>query len=211
MRTMWGVMAATWVLLAGAPAQAAELQCNSLGYRYQYCQADTRNKVELKRQVSSAACVFGRSWGYDQRGVWVNNGCAGVFSYGGGGGSGDRGEKVAAGIVAAAILGAMISASNDHHQHQDSGGISGGGDYGVAVPAWAVGHFAGPDREGGPPIEIAVDPNGRINGMQGSNIFQGQMRGTDAWIGNRSYGVVRAPDGIRLVGAGHGGYDLHRQ
>jgi len=81
----------------------------------------------------------------------------------------------------------------------------------VNVPAWAVGHFAGPDRSGGPDVEIAVDPNGRINGMQGSNIFSGQMRGTDAWLGNRAYSVVRTGDGIRLAGEGRSGYDLRRQ
>jgi len=81
----------------------------------------------------------------------------------------------------------------------------------VNVPGWAIGHFAGEDRTGGPDIEIAVDPDGRIHGMQGSNVFSGQMRGTEAWLGNRSYTVVRTAGGIRLAGEGRSGYDLQRQ
>jgi hypothetical protein len=47
--------------------------------------------------------------------------------------------------------------------------------------------------------------------MQGSNVFSGQMRGTEAWLGNRSYTVVRTAGGIRLAGEGRSGYDLQRQ
>lgn len=203
------------LLLAALQARAGELECRSSGYHYQYCRADTHNNVQLAQQLSRAPCRQGRDWGYDPRGIWVDNGCAAMFNYGGGGsaqtGSHNSGRDAAAGIIAVAILGAMISESGHHHRDDHGSPGIDGYSSGVNVPAWAVGHFAGPDREGGPGIELAVDPDGRINGMQGSRMFDGQMRGTDAWIGNRAYTVVRAGNGIRLVGEGHGGYDLVRQ
>lgn len=216
-RSTWVAVAGLGLMLTAAPSQAGELECKSPGFRYQYCPADTRNNVQLAQQTSHAACRFGSTWGYDQRGVWVDNGCSGMFTYGGSSsGSGhhhDSGGNIAAGVAAAVILGALISSSNSHgsSDHADNRHPVNSPDDGVNVPAWAVGHFAGSDRSGGPDIEIAVDPNGRINGMQGSSIFSGQMRGTDAWLGNRSYSVVRTGNGIRLAGEGRSGYDLRRQ
>ena len=49
--------------------------------------------VQMVRQTSKSACVEGRSWGYDRGGVWVNDGCAGVFAAGNGRG-GYRGRGV---------------------------------------------------------------------------------------------------------------------
>ncbi|MBS0212871.1 MAG: DUF3011 domain-containing protein [Proteobacteria bacterium] len=53
--------------------------CASSGYRQNYCAADTRHGVILRRQMSDSACVEGRTWGYDGRGVWVTQGCKGEF------------------------------------------------------------------------------------------------------------------------------------
>lgn len=209
MRIKLAMMMFLSLLLAALQARAGELECRSSGYRYQYCRADTENNVQFAQQLSNAPCKQGRDWGYDQRGIWVDNGCAAMFNYGGGSShhNRDSGRDAAAGIAAAVILGALISASEQHHHDRGNQG----NDDRVNVPPWAIGHFAGPDRGGGPDIEIAIDPNGRINGMQGSRIFNGQMRGTEAWIGNRSYTVVRSGGGIRLFGEDRGGYDLYRQ
>ncbi|MBS0556594.1 MAG: DUF3011 domain-containing protein [Proteobacteria bacterium] len=223
MRKTCVAVAAMGLLLTAMQANAGgELECRSSGYHYQYCYADTWNNVRLVQQMSNSSCDYGRSWGYDQRGIWVDNGCAARFEYGGGqhgGGHRNSGGDVVAGAAAAVILGAIISSSADRgHHHRDNDGYrdygngdNGNRDIGVNVPGWAIGHFAGRDRAGGPDIEIAVDPDGRIDGMQGSMIFDGQMRGTQAWIGNREYGVVRSNDGIRLVGEGRSGYDLYRE
>ncbi len=68
-------------LLAVAPAAMARytLSCESRDYRYQHCSASTQGYARLVSQRSSAACVQGRTWGYDRGGVWVNKGCSGVF------------------------------------------------------------------------------------------------------------------------------------
>ena len=230
-------MAGLMLLFAAAQACAGELECRSNGYRYQYCRADTGNSVQLAQQLSNSSCDYGRSWGYDQRGIWVDNGCAAMFNYGGRSQSRhhDNSGAIVAGAAAAVILGAIISSNNDRdHRYEHSGRYDNSHDdnpdrysgnrsdnfdsYGNnpgqddnGVPGWAVGRFSGVDRETGLQIEFSVDPYGRIDGYQGSSSFQGQIRGTTAWIGNRQYGLVRASDGFRLASGGNGGYEMTRE
>jgi len=66
----------------GNPGYVGTLKCSSdLGTR-QYCEADTRNRVRIARQVSESACRLGYSWGYDRNGVWVDHGCRAEFQIG---------------------------------------------------------------------------------------------------------------------------------
>lgn len=53
--------------------------CSSENGRRQYCEADIRNSVRLKRQFSRAACRQNETWGYDGRGIWVDRGCGADF------------------------------------------------------------------------------------------------------------------------------------
>ncbi len=57
------------------------LQCDSNGRHYQLCQVDTgrRGRARLVRQLSSARCTEGYSWGFNRAGVWVDHGCRGQF------------------------------------------------------------------------------------------------------------------------------------
>lgn len=58
----------------------ASINCKSRDYRQEFCAVDLRRaRVYLERQESRAACVEGRSWGYDERGIWVSQGCDGYF------------------------------------------------------------------------------------------------------------------------------------
>lgn len=56
--------------------------CESRDGRNVFCQADTRFGVELTRQISTSECVYRRSWGYDDRGIWVRDGCRAEFTLG---------------------------------------------------------------------------------------------------------------------------------
>jgi Protein of unknown function (DUF3011) len=64
------------------------IYCASDNGRRNVCPTDTRGGVELIRQRSGSPCDFGRTWGYDRRGVWVDRGCRADFQIGGGGGGG---------------------------------------------------------------------------------------------------------------------------
>ncbi len=72
----------------GGDRYGGTVRCESSDNRTRQCAADTRDGVRLLRQLSSAACVEGRSWGYGRDGIWVSNGCRAEFQTGVGGGSG---------------------------------------------------------------------------------------------------------------------------
>lgn len=58
-------------------------ECKSSGYQPTYCRVDTRSGITLIRRISDADCIQGRSWGFDDRGVWVSDGCQARFALGG--------------------------------------------------------------------------------------------------------------------------------
>lgn len=82
-------LAVAAALLLAAPAASAqrgwdrdiEVRCESRDYAYNLCQVDTgrAGRVEIVDQISNTDCVEGRSWGWNRAGVWVDDGCAGVF------------------------------------------------------------------------------------------------------------------------------------
>jgi hypothetical protein len=71
-----------------------EIRCESDDGRENFCAVDNR-EVRLQRTLSRAPCVEGQSWRRDRRGVYVRNGCRGLFvaftSGGGGWGGGNTG------------------------------------------------------------------------------------------------------------------------
>jgi hypothetical protein len=57
------------------------LRCESEDGRRRFCPIDTRgSRVEMTRQMSRSECRFGRNWGYDRNGVWVDRGCRAEFT-----------------------------------------------------------------------------------------------------------------------------------
>lgn len=58
-----------------------EVSCGSPQYKYYFCQVDVgaRGHVRLRRQNSSAACIEGRTWGWNRAGIWVDKGCGALF------------------------------------------------------------------------------------------------------------------------------------
>jgi hypothetical protein len=55
------------------------VSCASAAGERQHCPADTAAGVLLVRETGEAACLLGRTWGYDAAGVWVTEGCGGDF------------------------------------------------------------------------------------------------------------------------------------
>lgn len=64
--------------------QARVISCNSDDEKRHYCSVDTRGDVQLQSQQSGSPCTEGYSWGYDNRGVWVDHGCRASFTVGAG-------------------------------------------------------------------------------------------------------------------------------
>lgn len=70
----------------GAKAFGDGVICGSQDGRRNHCPADTRGGVVLVQQLSRERCDQGRTWDFDQRGIWVSGGCRGEFMLGDPGG-----------------------------------------------------------------------------------------------------------------------------
>ncbi|HEX8391200.1 MAG TPA: DUF3011 domain-containing protein [Longimicrobium sp.] len=82
-KTAFAVLSLAFAALASAAPQRLEAQqtvtCESRNNDRTYCSMNARGNVHLVRQMSEAACVAGRSWGTDSRGIWVARGCRAQF------------------------------------------------------------------------------------------------------------------------------------
>jgi DUF3011 family protein len=77
------VAAAAALGLAARPAHAqTTVTCESYNGRQQVCGVNTTGGVRLVNQLSSNACVQGRTWGVARNAIWVTNGCRAEFEVG---------------------------------------------------------------------------------------------------------------------------------
>jgi predicted porin len=68
-----------------APANQAlpqVISCVSKKGERQVCAADTAAGVALLRSTGESNCLLGKTWGYDDTGIWVFDGCGGEFAVG---------------------------------------------------------------------------------------------------------------------------------
>jgi hypothetical protein len=163
------VAVALAALIAVPPAIARSVRCESQDYRYRYCPVPTYGDVQLRNERSRSACYYGRSWGYDHRGIWVDRGCRADFavdegrrgSYSGYGGydSYDRdrndGSKAGAAVVGvalgAAIAAAIVAGKNKNRQDDRD-----------VAPSWLVGRFEGYNTEQHVDVAMQVSPSGTV-------------------------------------------------
>jgi hypothetical protein len=71
-----------FVVLLGSAQAAQTVDCASKQGQHQYCRVQTDGYVRLDEQYSDTPCVAGRTWGYDDWGIWVDNGCRARFIVG---------------------------------------------------------------------------------------------------------------------------------
>ncbi len=62
----------------GNPRQT--FTCESKNNKFTYCNQSASGHVEVYKQLSSAQCSYGQSWGMEGRRVWVSNGCRAEFA-----------------------------------------------------------------------------------------------------------------------------------
>src|SRR5262249_15647622 len=63
-------------------SQTQTVTCSSDDMGRHTCPIDARGGVQLTRQISGSPCIFGRTWGYDSKGIWVDRGCRAEFQVG---------------------------------------------------------------------------------------------------------------------------------
>ena len=59
--------------------QGTLITCASDDGRRRRCEADMRGGVQMTRQISGTPCIQGQTWGFDDRGIWVDRGCRAEF------------------------------------------------------------------------------------------------------------------------------------
>ena len=62
--------------------QPVRITCSSTAGTREHCAADTSVGVILARSTGGAACLLGKTWGYDDTGIWVSDGCSAEFVVG---------------------------------------------------------------------------------------------------------------------------------
>ena len=62
-----------------APAGQNRVTCESRPGEREHCTASTSAGVSLVRSFGDAPCLLGKTWGYDDTGIWVADGCSGEF------------------------------------------------------------------------------------------------------------------------------------
>ena len=58
------------------------ITCISKAGERNVCPAVTASGVALLRSTGDASCLLGKTWGYDDAGIWVADGCGGEFALG---------------------------------------------------------------------------------------------------------------------------------
>jgi hypothetical protein len=185
------------------------VRCESREHQYRYCRVDTDGRVRLARTLSDAACVGGRSWGYDYRGIWVDRGCRAEFAIG------RRDEDHWGGNTAgsvlgggsAAILGTIFGNPMGSGYHGQYSGSYGANDR--DIPNWAVGAFEGYDPEVRGEVRVSIYPGGSVTFASGRNRLSGSFRRNEIHMNNGAdYKVQRERDGLTLTTQGFRGEEL---
>ena len=79
-RAEFDVVTSGSVIGVGSVGSEQTVRCSSHDGATSYCQWNSSwGRPVLQRQLSSATCEQGRTWGYGLRGLWVSNGCRGEF------------------------------------------------------------------------------------------------------------------------------------
>jgi predicted porin len=66
-----------------ATAQSQEMVlCESVSGSREHCAANTSGGVAIGTQTGSESCLLGKTWGYDDEGIWVTDGCGAQFVVG---------------------------------------------------------------------------------------------------------------------------------
>jgi len=61
------------------PSEQGRISCASQPGEREHCPVNTSAGVALVKSTGAAPCLLGKTWGYDDTGIWVSDGCAGEF------------------------------------------------------------------------------------------------------------------------------------
>ena len=174
---LWHALILSVIITGSSAVQAQDtIACESRHQRHEYCRVNTENNVRLRRQLSHNQCIEGRTWGYDRRGIWVDDGCRAVFEYG------------------------------YRHRDDDYGGERPHRpDRDRDLPNWLIGTYRGYDPEYRDTLTLRIHPDGKIIGHVGGRRISGyyEARTREIVFPDASLRVERERRGIRLTQPGY--------
>ena len=77
----FGIAVAVGLIVSPSASAEQIIRCRSNDYQYNHCPTREHGPIRLTQQISKSACIEGRTWGYDRRGVWVDQGCDAKFEW----------------------------------------------------------------------------------------------------------------------------------
>jgi Protein of unknown function (DUF3011) len=105
------------------------IRCESRNFAQSFCAANTRGGVRLVEQRSRSACIEGKSWTFDRRGIYVRDGCAADFQTGnsspfqentGQKRSSNTGTVIAGAVIGAGLLWALSNAGKSAEEKKEA-------------------------------------------------------------------------------------------
>ena len=127
---------------AAATTATATVSCSSSAGERRHCAADTSAGVVIARSTGTAACLLGKTWGYDDEGVWVSDGCGGEFVVAGAPGTGaeaSSGDFSPVGVATTAPRTAAPANETWGHLDPGRGFLLGRGDRGeISLSAYGL-------------------------------------------------------------------------
>ncbi len=79
--TVLGITLAIPTPAHAQPGYGGRVTCSSNDGRRNWCDVGPTRDVQLVRQISGSACIQGQTWGVDNRGLWVDQGCRADFAF----------------------------------------------------------------------------------------------------------------------------------
>ncbi len=211
LRSMLVMLLAVAMAVPPALAATGRITCSSNGYRFSSCGVDTEGRVRLVREISTGnLCRQGRSWGFDDRQIWVDRGCRAEFEFGRGNGNRSNNDvAVAAGIIGALALGAAIAGSQNQQpvappppppRYVPPPALPPAPSGAVPPPSWAVGSYQAWDADVGETVQLVIGAHGSVvlRDEVGRLASEGYFRegfvhwnnGSRWWLGREGPGVM---------------------
>lgn len=212
-------IAAITAVAMTAPASADQIvRCESANDRYTSCPIGSHGYVRMSRQLSHDSCVQGRTWDYDERHIWVDDGCRAEFTVESRWHTDDHddhdGEAAVAAIAGLAILAAAAAAASDnddndrdyepYHNGRYGDDNYGRGGHSSYVPYWMRGNFSGYNSAAHQQVSIEVDEDGQARARIGNGTaLRGYVNDERLYIGNLVFDLEREGNGFKTIERGN--------
>ena len=203
------------VSLMSTPLHADQkVRCESKNHQFRMCKVDTHGYVRLVHERSRTACIQGRTWDYDRRGIWVDDNCKADFvveaRHHTDGHKDHSGTGAVAAVAAVALIAAAVSASSDnkHEDRYHDDGYNHGG-HSSYIPNWMIGKFKGYNMKFGTEVRLNINEEGRVRAnVDGANLH-GYVNDDRLYIGDAEFYLERAGEGFNTVQMGDRSNKVH--